>query len=417
MSFVSEQPAGSTRHAKVDPIRGIVPTKVLVVQPLLRPPGGGNGLVAWALQALQNDHDVTLLTWQPVDFNVVNEYFGTTIDPSRIHLRVSPRWLRSLVPDQGFSLLRHHILLRRCKRISDKFDAVMCGNNESDLGVPGIQYIHYPTFDDPRLNDASRRQVDFSYLGWRHRSHLAMRGYLAVCTTISGFTMEGVRRNVTLVNSDWTGRLAREILAVEPRTVYPPVNADFPAVPWQERELGFVCVGRISPEKRIDRIIRILQGVRRKGWDVHLHVIGSCENARYYAQIEPLLRANTSWISLEIDPTHEHLRNLVARHRYGIHGMDEEHFGIAVAEMAKAGCIVFTPNKGGQVEIVGCDSRLTYGDDEQAIEKITAVLGDSDMQRALVEQLATCASRFSAERFVREIRTIVGEVAQKGKVE
>jgi hypothetical protein len=95
--------------------------------------------------------------------------------------------------------------------------------------------------------------------------------------------------------------------------------------------------------------------------------------------------------------------------------MDREHFGIAVAEMVKAGCIVFTPNSGGQVEIVGKDDRLTYDSDEQAVEKITAVLGDASRQRTLVEHLAGCASCFSADRFVREIRAVVGEVAEESR--
>jgi glycosyltransferase involved in cell wall biosynthesis len=206
----------------------------------------------------------------------------------------------------------------------------------------------------------------------------------------------------------------RELLAVEPLTVYPPVHGDFPDVPWQERELGFVCVGRIAPEKRVDRVVRILDGVRRRGWDVHLHVIGNrSDHPSYYARIEPLLQANSSWISVEENLSHAELRALIARHRYGIHGMDCEHFGIGVAEMVKAGCIVFTPNSGGQVEIVGQDERLSYDGDEQAVEKITAVLGDSEMQRVLVEHLRGCASCFSTDRFVREIRRVVGEVARE----
>jgi glycosyltransferase involved in cell wall biosynthesis len=388
--------------------------KVLLVQPLLRTPGGSYGLVAWTLQALQDDHDVTLLTWEPVDFPTVNRYFGTAIDPARLRLQLASRWLRALVPD-GWTLLKHNVLLRRCKHIRSSYDVVMDGHNEADLGGPGIQYIHYPCFDDPRVNADSMREEDFTHLGWQHRSHAIMRAYFALCAKVSGFTMEGVRRNLTLVNSDWTGRLVKAILAVEPRTVYPPVHAAFPRISWQERELGFVCVGRIAPEKRVDRIIRILAEVRRKGWDVHLHIIGdTADDPRYYALIKPLVETNRSWISVEENLSHEQLRTLIARHRYGIHGMDREHFGIAVAEMVKAGCIVFAPNSGGQVEIVGNDDRLVYDSDEQAVEKISAALGDASLQGALVEHLAGCANRFSADRFVREIRKIIGELAEQG---
>lgn len=367
------------------------------------------------LQALQDDHDVSLLTWESVDFSLVNRYFGTAIDPTRVQLHLAPGGLRTLLPE-GLTLLKHNVLLRQAKRMRSSYDVLMCGHNESDFGGRGIQYLHYPCFDDPRVNDASKRRADFSQLRWHYRSHGLMRAYFALCARVSGFTMEGARRNLTLVNSDWTGRLAREILAVEPRTLYPPVHEEFPEVAWQERDLGFVCVGRLAPEKRVDRVVRILEAVRREGWDVHLHVVGNrTDDPRHYSRIEPLLQANRSWVFLEENLSHPEVRNLIARHRYGIHGMDREHFGIAVAEMVKAGCIVFAPNSGGQVEIIGKDDRLAYDSDLQAVEKITAVLGDSSRQLVLREHLGDAARRFGTDRFMREIRDAVGEVAEENR--
>ena len=63
--------------------------------------------------------------------------------------------------------------------------------------------------------------------------------------------------------------------------------------------------------------------------------------------------------------------------------MREEHFGMAPAEMVRAGMIVWVPNGGGQVEIVGNDPRLVYESDEQAIDQIVQVLGNPDEQRRL----------------------------------
>ena len=39
--------------------------RVLLVQPSMQPPGGGNGVAAWVLQALVAEHRVTVLSWQP----------------------------------------------------------------------------------------------------------------------------------------------------------------------------------------------------------------------------------------------------------------------------------------------------------------------------------------------------------------
>ena len=46
---------------------------------------------------------------------------------------------------------------------------------------------------------------------------------------------------------------------------------------------------------------------------------------------------------------------MVSGHPYGIHGMLEEHFGMAVAEDGSeaAAWLSFTRGRGGEVEIVG----------------------------------------------------------------
>jgi glycosyltransferase involved in cell wall biosynthesis len=97
----------------------------------------------------------------------------------------------------------------------------------------------------------------------------------------------------------------------------------------------------------------------------------------------------------------------MARTCYGIHGMREEHFGMAPAEMVRAGMVVWVPNGGGQVEIVGNDPQLVFGSDEQAIDQIVRVLGNSDEQRRLRDALRERGKRFSTERFVTEVQEVV----------
>jgi hypothetical protein len=108
------------------------------------------------------------------------------------------------------------------------------------------------------------------------------------------------------------------------------------------------------------------------------------------------------------------LAALVARQRYGIHGMLEEHFGMAPAEMVRAGCLVWVPDGGGQVEIVA-DPRLTYTSVDDAIAKIVRTLRDPHEEATLRKHLAAQAPRFSAERFMAQVRTAVADAA-KGHV-
>ena len=191
-----------------------------------------------------------------------------------------------------------------------------------------------------------------------------------------------MRRNISLVNSDWTGRLAWARYRIVSRTVYPPVTSEASPLAWEARAPEFVCIGRISPEKELERVLDVVTGVRAAVPAVRLHVVGTPDDPRYYRRIVERIGAAGDWVQLHEDLSRAELSALVGRVRYGIHGMREEHFGMAPAEMVRAGCIVWVPDGGGQVEIVA-DARLTYGSIEEGVAKITRTLGDADEQTRL----------------------------------
>jgi glycosyltransferase involved in cell wall biosynthesis len=380
--------------------------KVLLVQPSLEPLGGGNAVAVWIIEALKRENSVSVLTWAPVSVAAINRFFGTSLVSSDFSVYCAPRLIRGLIeldPDPH-SLQRFSLLMRLCKRMKDDYDVVITANGEADLGCRGIQYVHYPWF--PRFEPICQQFVD---LPWYQRLWGIVRGQYRPWMEISGYSFERMKKNLTLVNSDWTGIKCRESYGIETTTVYPPVPGLFPDVPWEEREDGFVCIGRISGEKRLEKIIDILSEIRlRGGKDIHLHIIGTPgHDMDYYRQVVKKVRENASWVFLNENLSREELVNLVSKHRYGIHAMHGEHFGIAVAEMVKAGCIVFVPSEGGQIEIVGGDERLMYETAEEAVEKILCVMNNSDKQASLRDYLSSRKGLFSAEAFVCRIREIV----------
>src|SRR5262249_36777239 len=157
---------------------------------------------------------------------------------------------------------------------------------------------------------------------------------------------------LTLANSDWTGERIRECHGIEAVTLYPPVTGIFPDVPWEDRSDGFVCIGRISPEKELDRVIDILAAARAASREIALHIVGTPDDPAYTARIRRRVLENSSWVHLHENVSREELARVVSQNRYGIHGMAEEHFGMGIAEMIHAGSIVFVPRGGGQKEIV-----------------------------------------------------------------
>lgn len=372
--------------------------RVLIVQPSLQPPGGGNGVAAWIVQALRDDYRLDVLAWESQSFDEINRGFGTSLGASDFTLHVIPARVRHLCERAPLplSLLKSHLLLRHCRRMNDHHDAILTVNNEADFGRRGIQYVHFPWSYLPRPTYDLR---------WYHVPQM-IPFYQHLCARISGFSFERMRRNFTLVNSDWTGRKLREQCGLESTTVHPPVAGTFPDVPWDARENGFVCIGRISPEKELEKVIEIVGALRSAGHDVHLHLVGSGGGA-YYRRVRALAGRHAEWVEMNENLSRQELVRLVAQHRYGIHGMSEEHFGMAVAELMTGGSIVFVPCGGGQVEIVGGDERLCYRDAVDAVAKIVRTLQDPGLQRSLREHLATRIDQFRVERFTQRIRDIV----------
>jgi len=99
---------------------------------------------------------------------------------------------------------------------------------------------------------------------------------------------------------------------------------------------------------------------------------------------------------------------LMARHKFGINGRESEPFGIAVAELVKAGCLTFIPNGGGQTEIVDHPA-LTFENDDDAVRKIVAALQGRLLQTELSEHLHKRSEYLSVERFQETVRTLVAE--------
>jgi len=401
-------PAGRDRAALGAEVTRARKKRILIVVSNLEPPGGGEGLVAWIIEALKHDYRLTVLTWTPPDLEELNRFFGTDLCASDADFMVMNPLLRAVARNlpTRMARLRDQYLGKRSRRIADQFDAVLTSDNEGDVGPRGIQYIHFPKI---RWNAAAGERQWWSAPEGPWWSAPVIRAYCAIADRLTGVSWERMRRNLTLVNSDFTGRSVRKLHGIEAITVYPPAIGEFPEVPWEQRKDGFVCIGCIVPWKRIELMIEILSAVRAAGAQVHLHVVGKGGSPGYMASMRRLVQANASWVHLHEDISRPELVELIAGHRYGIHAMHEEPFGVAVAELISGSCITFVPNSGGQVEIVGNDERLIYTSREDAVNKIIRAIREPDYQASLRSYVASRSQLFRSERFVSRIREVVGD--------
>lgn len=375
--------------------------RVLLLPFSLEPPGGCSAVGAWTIQALREHYSLTVLTWVPVNLAAINNAFGTSLsadDATWIETNAHLRRCISALPIP-LSLLRLGLNAYRARRLvqRENYDAVVGTMNEVHVGRRCIQYVHYPWASFPRP------EVDDRWYQFRP----ALLAYRAVASRMTGGVESTCGANLTLVNSAWTQRVFEQHYGAASRVVYPPVPGGFPPIPFSERQASFISVGRLSPEKEFEKIIEILAAVRRHRAELHLHIVGHVDNLRYATQVRRHAAPHADWITFHSDLSRPALIQLVAQQRFGIHGMVGEHFGIAPAELQRAGCITFVPSEGGAAEIVGNDERLLYSTVADAVEKISRVMDDSALQSVLHREAKERATLFSEEHFMGAMRETV----------
>lgn len=384
--------------------RGTLKPRVLLVHRCLHPNGGGNAVAAWTIEALKDRARLTLLTLFDFDFGKVNRTFGTALIPGEIEVVLAPAWMQAIVeavPTQG-EQLRLGLLMTEARKLLRRreYDVAIGTDNETDFGLAGLQYVHYPWHRPPLPGEL--RPI--------HRVPGLLRAYRWAAGPLLGVSMERIRRNRTLTNSAFVAGKIRDVHCIDATVVYPPVPGGFPPTSWKERETAFVGIGRLHPMKRWGAAVEVVAALRARGFPASLHVIGFPEHPEETRRM-CALAAKHEWLKLHMDAPRVEMVRIVAAQRYGLHMMHEEHFGIGVAELLRAGCIPFAHHSGGPPEILGCHPELLFQTDEEAVEKIAAVLSSGDLQADLLARLEPRRQEFSEQRFMAEIRREVGVLA------
>ncbi len=368
--------------------------RVAVLHNTLDFQGGADVVCLSACAALQRDHAVTLYTISETDPGDLAARFGVDLDTTALDVRMptgarpAARLLSAAAPAIGPQLALRSVVLRRAVggRL-EEFDLAVSTANEVSLPAPSVQYVHYPQFRTHRLPDGDGGALNRAW------SRLAAP---------DPDDFDG--RTALLANSAWTADVVDGIYGVRPSVVYPPVDPIEGAAAWAERHDGVVVVGRLAPDKRILDAIRVIDGVRERGHDLTLHVVGAAPRAyrRYVQRVESMAAARP-YVTVERDVPRVRLEELLCTNKYGLNLKPEEHFGMSVAEYVAAGMVTFAHDSGGQREILdGREDRL-FGSVQGAIDRIASA-ADADDPPALPRD------RFASDRFRQGIRDAVARV-------
>lgn len=382
--------------------------KIAIIHPQLNVGGGSEACALWIAEALKQEYNVSLIASGEINLGRLNEFYGTNLSENEIDAIEIPI---SRLFKNKFDALRTYKLARFCKKIAPKFDVMISTYNFlMDFGKPGVQLIADLSFDDEL-----RRTYDIEPgkpRKWLYKKSFMRECYLKLAEILAGASRDDWKKNIIISNSLWTQKIIKDFYGVESDVIYPPAVGKFLDVPWASRENGFLYLGRISPEKQIEKIIEILAEVRKNNFDVHLHIVGGAKDPIYEKLIKDLCEKNKTWCFMEGIMHGQEKLDFIAKHRFGISARSNEPFGIAVAEMVKVGCIVFVPDGGGQTEIVG-QSSLIYKDAPDAIEKIEIIINNKELQDDLRQNLSKNSQKFSVQNFKREINVIINEFLKK----
>lgn len=352
------------------------------------------------LEALDSQ-DVTLFTPVEADFDALNDYYHTSVDFETVQT-VVPEPLSSvpLSLRRRYARVFQHALLSRivATRHASDLDVLVSTFNEAPQTGSGrtVQYVHCP------LYGRDSHPVDL------RPATPVQRAYSRTCSKVAGVSPDSLAGTTVLVNSDWMGEIVKTVYGTETTTIYPPIDVA-PLREAAERSRDrrdFVMVGRVTPDKNVLETIDVIAGVRDRGHDIGLTIVGPIGRSKYGRAVSRRA-AGEPFVTLLGEVNRERLVEILGRHRYGIHGKTHEHFGIVVAEMVAAQTLPIVPDSGGQREIVGHRDELLYGSTKEAERNVDRILSDSELERRIREELPDPTERFGRRRFRERIRSIV----------
>ncbi|MDB9527350.1 glycosyltransferase [Oscillatoria sp. CS-180] len=366
--------------------------------------GGAEAVALWTLQALLEDYDVTLHTLSPVDFGWLDKMYCTQLADKSIHVQAQlPNWWASSSADfllsnnQQTRVALIYWSIRCFKQVAHQYDVAFSTFNALDMGVAGMQYLHWVHVLERYPDQA--KPLQNLLMKWTHFSH------------------EQLAENFSIANSQFTADRVEKAYGIKSQVVFPPVTTEIVSQPWEQKENAFLCSGRIVEAKQTHRAITILRAIRDKGFDVKLHITGGGGGVYangYVRKVQKLARENADWVFLHQNLAYQDYLKVVASCRYGIH-YKPEPFGISIAEMLKADMIPFVRSVGGQVEIVGAENAaILFANEPEAIERIANVLRNEALQVDLRRSLHQRKQLFSTERFMDEIRSKVDQYLSAG---
>lgn len=353
--------------------------RVVVAHHLFHSRGGESRLCAVVVdELLRRGHETAIATTSQFDaINTFNNDFGIrlTSEPRQFYVfRGSSQ--RFGIFHRLTSYLAIRKAIRRFKPDCVFVDLESIRPLEKDVKTHNtriVRYVHFPTVAETSIRGLLREKY------FRFPYNLYWKLFLLFHQKLVPKGEEDFS-HVICANSEFTKHYVERIWKrKDVKVVYPPVAVSQYTPESKKRDMA-VCLGRFTPEKRVEVAI---QAVSECETDFILNLIGGLipSQQSYFHRLKKLCKRLRVEDRVRFYPNapFEILRKILGMSKAFIHPIQNEHFGISTVEAMASGCIPICHNSGGSVEILGGGryGRL-FDDHSQISQHIDGVMGEGD---------------------------------------
>ena len=375
------------------------------------PLGGGDFLPLTFASWLQSRCELTLAVDSEAGFRRALKAFEVPLDVERI--KVAP-----LLP-VGIDFRSHNFYWSyrrslRLKRLAAKADICISAANVTDFGRPAHHFINMLSGVDhafsahsgivrpkPGVKRFLVDEVIRPIAGMRSKRRIFADGRERFYSN-----SRYVHERLTAFYGDF-----HDTIFYPPTTYEPEVSAEVPP----REPIRVICLGRISPQKRVTDIIDIVERARAiSGKDIKLTVAGPCGNGEYATRVKKSAAAR-EWITLVDGVFGKAKDDLLRSGSFAVHARRDEEFGIAVTEYLKAGLIPVVPNEGGSCEVVD-KPELSYSTNDDAAAKLARLVSDSAFAEAMRSHCQSRAASFSRSEYEKREADILELILSKSSL-
>lgn len=286
----------------------------------------------------------------------------------------------------------------------------------SILGARTMSYVHYPTISTDMLQVVRTRTAQFNNSQVVAQSSVLSNAKLLYYKCFAYFyALAALFCRSPIANSSWTYNHLRALWWNENIvTLYPPClkgNESCASDDDKRDDRLIVSLGQFRPEKNHELQLEALAIVAKLQPEskLRLLMIGGARNNVDKRRAEELQKDAIDRnlpVTVKVNATRTEVVQALQSASIGIHTMRDEHFGISVVELQRAGLITLAHRSGGvALDIVqdGVTGFLvdTAEDYAQAILHVTSNLGNQ--KRAAIRKASRdSTARFSDENFMKK---------------